>query len=88
MRPPPTGVKDADGLCAQRLQVARIKAAAAGGDAVQSLELLQEFATQLAEAGASDEDKGVVQLLLADINFQVRGLEPRIYPTPSAPQRV
>lgn len=66
----PTGLKDPHGLLARRLQLAHSRAANAAGDTQQAVLLLQAVAEGLAADG-SDEERGVMQLLLGDAQYQV-----------------
>lgn len=66
----PPGVKDPEGVCSQRLQVAHIRAAQAAGDTAKALELLQAMAAKVADS-SSDEERGALQLMLADVHHQV-----------------
>jgi ParB-like chromosome segregation protein Spo0J len=64
------GLKDADGVLTRRLKMAHARAAVGAGDNQQALLLLREVAEGLSDA--TDEEKGIMQLLLGDTSYQVR----------------
>ena len=57
-------------MLVRRLQLARARAASTAGDTAQALELLRELAEGLT-LGGTEEEKGVMQLLLGDVQHQV-----------------
>jgi len=57
-------------VLARRLQLAHSRAASAFGDTQQAVLLLQAVAEGLAADG-SDEERGVMQLLLGDAQYRV-----------------
>lgn len=68
----PAGLKDPEGLLARRLRLAQARVAVAAGDSQAALSVLWELAEGV-PAGGSDEEKGVMQLLLGDATYQVCG---------------
>lgn len=68
----PAGLRDPEGLLTRRLRLAQARVAVAAGDSETALSVLRELSEGVA-AGGSDEEKGVMQLLLGDATYQVRG---------------